>query len=276
MLVLLTACASLSAATADGSASATDAATAVATATSLPGAVPGYSQVFADDFTVPAATGSWGTNNASRVVYTGDHGGRWTEYPDGWWPGEASGPYGPSQVLSVHNGVLDFYLHSNSSGQPMGASPSVILASGSQYQTYGMWVGRIKVVYNDSHDLDAYHIAWLLWPKSNARYKRAESDFPETQLDSNSPCAYAHHVGHGGQDVSCAHVDLTQWHTYTQTWGPGYRNYYIDGTLVGGSNYRVWRRPERWQLQIEPTGARDGASGHVLVDWVAVYSRSGA
>jgi hypothetical protein len=37
-----------------------------------------------DDFTIDAALGSWGTNNSQTVVYTGDHGGKWVEYPDGW------------------------------------------------------------------------------------------------------------------------------------------------------------------------------------------------
>jgi len=247
----------------------------LAAATSLPGAVPGYTQVFADDFTIPAATGSWGTSNADNVVYTGDHGGRWTEYPDGWKPSEADGPYGPSQVLSVHNGTLDYYLHSNASGQPMGASPSPILSTGTRYQTYGVWQARMKVTYGDSHNLDVYHIASLLWPVSNSMWRRAESDFPETQLSSGKVCAFAHHRGRGGQDVTCASLDLTQWHTYTQVWGPGYRDYYVDGTMVESSTYRVYKHPERWQLQIEPTGRPDGASGHVLFDWVAVYAPAG-
>jgi len=30
----------------------------------------------------------------------------------------------------------------------------------------------------------------------------------------------------------------------------------------------VWSGPERWQLQVEPTGINDGDSGHVYVKWV--------
>ena len=62
--------------------------------------------------------------------------------------------------------------------------------------------------------------------------------------------------------------DPTHWHVYTQTWGPGFRSYYVDGRLVGTSTNRVWSAPERWQLQVEPSGLTDGGSGHIYVKWV--------
>ena len=37
---------------------------------------------------------------------------RWWAYPDGW-PDTGDGAiYSPSSVLSIHNGVLDYYIHS--------------------------------------------------------------------------------------------------------------------------------------------------------------------
>ena len=240
----------------------------------LPAAPSGYTPVCQDDFTVNAPTGSWGTSDASAVVYTGEHGCRWVEYPDGWSSTYTNGQpgYEPGQVLSVHDGMLDFYLH-NVNGLPAGANPSPILANtGTQYQTYGEYTIRAKVVYNDSQRLHDFYVAWLLWPQNDGDWQSAESDYPEATLSDTQVCAYAHHGGSGAQDSYCSPVDFTQWHTYTQVWGPGYRNYYLDGALIGSSTNQVWSGVERWQIQTEPSGSNDGDSGHVLVDWAAVYA----
>ena len=90
-----------------------------------------------DTFTKAAPLGSFAAKSPNQVVYRGDHGLAWTEYPDGWpstySAGGAEG-YQPSTVLSVHNGVLDFYLHSDPHGNPVGADPSP-LPAGRRYQT---------------------------------------------------------------------------------------------------------------------------------------------
>ena len=237
------------------------------------GDIPGWHQIFVDDFTVNAPMGSWGTSSASQVVYTGDHGGQWVEYPDGWSATYTNGApgYQPAQVLSVHNGELDFYLH-NVNGLASGANPSPVLPGNTQYQTYGMYTAEVKVTYDDSLDLQDYHMAWLLWPMSDSNWQYAESDFPELDLNSSSVSAFAHYGGGGSQDYFNTPVNVTQWHTYTQAWGPGYRKYYVDGNLIGTSTNQVFSQPERWQLQTEPNGGSSGSAGHVLVDWVAVYS----
>ena len=223
--------------------------------------------VFADDFTKDAATGSWGTTDASEVVYTGDHSGQWCEYPDGWpstYTGGQPG-YQPAQVLSVHDGTLDFYLRSYN-GLAAGANPSPILPGGSQYQTYGVYTTRIKLTYDDANHLNDYYDAWLLWPNSDSDWQSAESDFPEANLSDTSVNYFAHYGGSGSQDYGNNSLDFTQWHTFTQEWGPGYRSYYLDGQLMGTSTHQVYSQPERWQLQTEPSGSNNGSSGHELVD----------
>jgi beta-glucanase (GH16 family) len=178
--------------------------------------------------------------------------------------------------------VLDFYLH-NVNSLPAGANPSPVMpsgivAGGGSYQTYGMYSVRMKVEYDDANRLDDYHIAFLLWPKDGTAWASAESDFPEMTLNSGQVCAFAHYgpsTGNGStKDAYCRNIDITQWHTFTQKWRPGSRSYYIDGQLIGTSKNQVWSGPERWQLQTEPSGTNDGDSGHVLVDWVTVYSRA--
>jgi hypothetical protein len=253
-----------------------------------PTPVPGRSESFGhrayalegmDTFTKDAPLGSLAPAMANQIVYTGDHGMTWTGYPDGWpstYSGHAEG-YQPSTVLSVHDGVLDFHLHNDAHGNPVGADPSP-LPGGNRYQTYGAWSLCEKVAPADSHNLADFHQAFLLWPRNFHDWLRAESDYPEHDLHTRDFAGYSHYGGSGSQAVFDIHTvirsfDNRQWHVYTQTWGPGFRSYYVDGRLVGTST-RVWSRPERWQLQIEPLGTiNDGDSGHVYVKWVWIGRR---
>jgi hypothetical protein len=228
-----------------------------------------------DTFTKDAPLGSLAPAKANQIVYTGDHGMRWTGYPDGWpstYSGRAEG-YQPSTVLSIHNGVLDFHLHNDAHGNPVGADPSP-LPGGNRYQTFGAWSLCEKVSPADSHKLRDFHQAFLLWPRSARDWLWAEADYPEEDLDTLDFAGYAHFGGSGSQDVFDIQsvvpaFDSRRWHVYTLAWGPGFRSYYVDGRLVGTSTSQVWSRPERWQLQIEPLGTiNDGDSGHVYLKWV--------
>ena len=225
-----------------------------------------------DDFTKPAAIGSFASGDG-RPVYTGDHGMAWSEYADGatsTYSGGAPG-YEPSVVQSVHDGVLDWYLH-NYDGTPVSANPSPFPA-GHQYQTYGRYSFCEKLVPADAHRLDDFYQAMMLWPQNDGDYQSAESDFPEGHLSDTSFNAYAHYGGSGAQDpFQTPPIDTSQWHVYTQEWGPGFRNYYIDGSLIGTSTNQVTSLPERWQLQVEPSGTNDGDTGHAFVGWVAIWA----
>jgi hypothetical protein len=240
------------------------------------GDIPGWHQVFADDFTKNAPLGAF-ASNGNGPVYKGDHGGRWGSYGDGWpcppWPN----CYRPAQVVSVHDGVLDFWLH-NVNGAPAGATLTPYIAGNSTVQTYGRFVARFKVVYDDSRRLDEYHIAWLLWPAREADWQVAESDFPEADLNQTSVCAYAHGPSPGEQQERCTGIEFSQWHTFVQEWKPGERRYLIDGKLVGGSPLTagVYAGPEFWALQNEAHARPgDSTSGHLLVDWVTAYALAG-
>lgn len=239
-----------------------------------------YTLAGMDTFTKDAPVGSFAQSTNNQIVYTGDHGMSWTGYPDGApssYSGGAEG-YQPSTVLSVHDGVLDFHLHNDSNGNPVGADPSP-LPGGSRYQIYGAWSFCEQLAPADAHRLDDFKQAPLLWPQNDGDARSAESDFPEADLNAFDFSGFAHYGGSGSQEVFNVQsvepgYDPTRWHVYTQTWGPGFRSYYVDGQLVGTSTKQVWSGPERWQLQIEPLGMNDGDSGHAYVKWIWIGTLS--
>ncbi len=227
-----------------------------------------------DTFTKAAPLGSFAQSTNNQIVYTGDHGMSWTGYGDGWTSTYSGGKegYQPSTVLSVHDGMLDFRLHSDANGNPVGANPSP-LPGGNRYQTYGAWSFCEKMAPADTHNLDDFYQAPLLWPSNDGDSPSAESDFPEGNLSGPDFKGFAHYGGSGAQDYFSIRTVMptfaaTQWHVYTQTWGPGFRSYYVDGQLVGTSTHQVWSGPERWQMQVEPSGTNDGDAGDVLIAWV--------
>lgn len=234
------------------------------------GDIPGWKQIFYDDFTKEAALGSWGSDcDAARIVYTGAQGQKWRSYPKCFKDTYQKRPYRADSVLSVQHGMLIFHLHPVN-GQPAGANPSPVIDSQSQYQTYGRYTARFKV---DMPDLDEYHIAWLLWPESDKWPDDGEEDFPEGSLGGTIG-GFHHYAGKGAcigcQDPAATHETFTGWHTYTIEWRPGNIKYMLDGKVILNSNQWVPDKPMRWQLQTETKG--DGAhSGKLLVDWVAVY-----
>lgn len=234
-----------------------------------------WTPIASEDFNLAAPLGSWGSDcDASKIVYTGATGTQWRTYPKCYLDTFNKRPYRSDQVLSVHDGSLDYWLHPVD-GKPAGANPSPVLPGGTNYQTYGRYTARIK---QTTAQLSDYYMAWLLWPENDSDYQCAESDFPEGGMGDNSVSAYSHYGCAGSQQIFNASVDKTQWHTYTQEWLPGKRNYYIDGNLVGTATNQIWTKPQRWQMQTETnsskcetTAAGCTQSGNLLVDWVVVY-----
>jgi hypothetical protein len=255
-----------------------------------------YTVAGEDTFTKDAPVGTFAQGSVPDAsyltpVYTGDYGMGWSAYPDGW-PGSYTAStvpaYQPSTVVSVHDSVLDFYLHDDANGNPVGADLSP-WPGGSEYQTYGAYSLCEKVT--SPGQLADFYQATLLWPQNKSDGQCAESDFPETysslnggSLDSGEIYAFAHYgawtpqsgcpSGTWTQDGWHTPIDLSQWHVFTQEWGPGYRSYYIDGTRVYTTTHQVWSQPERWQLQMEPSPSsqvpttKTGGTGHLYISWV--------
>lgn len=235
------------------------------------GDLPGWKQIFYDDFTKDAPVGSWGSEcDSQRVAYTGAQGQKWRSYPKCFKDTYQKRPYRADQVLSVKNGMLNFYLRPVD-GQPAGANPSPLIDGTQQYQTYGRYTTRFRT---DTANLNEYYVAWLLWPQSEKWPDDGEEDFPEGRLSGN--VGGFHHYVSPGACVGCQDqardvgAKFNQWHTYTIEWTPGRVKYILDGTVVLDSTKYVPTKPMRWQLQTETNG-NGSSQGNLMVDWVAVY-----
>lgn len=223
------------------------------------GDLPGWHQTYVEDFGKAAPTGS----------FVSTYGAHWGAYDDGWKDTSKNGTYMPSKVLSVHNGVLDYSVHSEN-GQHLVSAPFV-------KQTFGQVYGRYSVRFR-SDALAGYKTAFLLWPDSERWPDDGEIDFPEGNLDS-SISGFAHNASAaGGQVEVTTGATYAQWHTATIEWAPGKVTFALDGKVMGGSTHNVPATAMHWVLQTET--ALDGSApannvaGHVLIDWVALYTRA--
>jgi hypothetical protein len=242
--------------------SAEDTAVSSPSGESMPvGDVPGWHQVFADDFTTDVPLGSFPSAVSAK----------WTAYQDGWKDTSKNGTYEPSQVLSVSGGVLDMYLHT-ANGIHMVSAPEPIIPGGSPGLPYGRYVVRFH-----SDPVAGYKTAWLLWPDSGVWPQDGEIDFPEGNLTSTIS-AFMHQMNATSgsqQDAYPTSVTYTSWHTADLVWTAAACSFTLDGTTIGTSTALIPSTPMHWVLQTETqlSGGppSDTASGHVQVDWVVVY-----
>ncbi len=253
-----------------------------ASSASIPvGDLPGWRQIFRDDFTVDAPLGSWGSQcDHQRIAYTGASGSQWRSYPSCFLDTYQKRPYRADQVLSVHDGILDFHLH-KVDGVPAGANPSPLIKSGSQYQTYGRYAARFRVT--GAAALSDYYVAWLTWPQSGnwngSGPGDGEIDFPEGHL--NNTIGGFHHCL-SNNSVNCGSAStggatFSAWHTFIIEWTPQAVKFILDNQTVMNFTEpaQIPNTPMRWQLQTETNGpGTSEASGHLELDWVAVYERS--
>jgi beta-glucanase (GH16 family) len=229
------------------------------------GDLPGWTQVYSDDFSQSVPLGQFPAAVSSQ----------WTDYPDGWNDTTGNGEYEPSQVVSIHDGVMDLYLHTQN-GVHMVAAPEPVIP-GAPGSDGGLLYGRYSVRFK-ADPVPGYKTAWLLWPDSN-QWSEGEIDYPEGDLN-NTFDAYMHYRGDPtSQDVYSTSATYTSWHTATIEWTPQAVTFYLDGQDIGSSTNTgdIPDTPMHLVLQTETqlTGGppSDSAAGHVYIDWVVVYSR---
>ncbi len=235
---------------------------------------PGWRQVFAEDFN---------DGNVPIGAFPGPvYGTRWSEnYFDGT-PDTAgqqqktNSGYYPSKVLSVHDGVLDMYLHTEN-GVSMGAAPAPKLEKTSERPYNSQLYGRYSVRFS-ADALKGFKVAWLLWPDSEQWPQDGEIDFPEGDL-AGFLFAAMHGTDPSGKAIDNFQTQssFTSWHTATTEWSPGRVEFFLDGRSIGVSTSATPNKPMHYILQTEsclPVCPLPETSGHVYVDWVAIWAKS--
>lgn len=223
------------------------------------GNLSGWKQVFTDDF----------TTNVSGGSFPGTYAKKWTGY-DGFTDSAGIGAY-DVDTISVSGGAMDIHLRTVN-GKVMTAAPAPIVTTAWKGQTYGRYTIRFK-----ADAVANFKAAWLLWPDSN-NWNQGEVNFPEGELNSKM-MGYNHCINDPVRN--CYWFDsATQfsggWHTATIEWIPGKITFNVDGK-TGSTTSNVPSVPLHWVLQTETSGGRpsSSASGHILIDWVSVYTYTG-
>jgi len=227
------------------------------------GDLPGWHQIFTENFKTNVPLGGF-----PGAVY----GNKFTIYPDGTpdTAGQAGAPsrYYPSKVVSVKNGLLNLYLHTEN-GTPMAAA---ILPTLPGNHLYGMYSIRFR-----SDALPRFKTAWLLWPSNNIWPHNGEIDFPEGALN-RTIAAFMHHEGavdENDQDIFGSSMTYTSWHTATIVWTAHTVDFLLDGESIGTSTTRIPNTPMDWVIQTE--SCLDGCpaattAGNLQIAWMVAYA----
>jgi len=220
------------------------------------GNLPGWRQIFTEDFDQDAPLGSFPGSA---------YGQRWGGY-EGIQDTAEEGTYSNRRVVSVRDGVLDMYLRTED-GTPLVAAPAPLVDGEWGGQLYGRYTVRFR-----ADPVEGYKTAWLLWPDSND-WAEGEIDFPEGPLDGEMYAANLR-VGHPGEfDLKTDGIaTYDDWHVATTEWTPSGVTFYLDGQEVGSSDVSP-SAPMHWMLQTETAFEKppESSAGHVEVDWVAIY-----
>jgi hypothetical protein len=236
------------------------------------GDLPGWRQVFTDDFTVDVD--SWGECGSYEDHTCPDlpepYRAKWWAYPsthqDTREKLQGDGGYYQPSDLSMSDGMLRIRL-SRENGTTRSAAPYPKLDA----LTYGRYAVRFKV----DEAAPGFKIAWLLWRTIE---EWGEIDFPEADLDREIHAFM--HKQDGGQDDFATGVPVagTGWHTSVIEWTPGEVKFFLDGRLIGTSTESVPDTAMNWILQSETSLSgelpEDGAEAAIDVDWVAAWERA--
>ncbi|MCU1501179.1 MAG: glycoside hydrolase [Ilumatobacteraceae bacterium] len=230
------------------------------------GNLPGWRQIFTDDFTTPVPVGSFPAAVSSK----------WTAYPSPWKDTTGYGVNTPLKVDSIADGMLTQYVHTEGNTAMISAIQPKLTANGTTGQLYGRYALRFR-----TDPLDGYKMAWMLWPDSGQNVQDGEIDFPETNLDSTTVWAFMHRTDNlqtGNDQASFVrNVDLSAWHTAVIEWSPNLVVYKLDGVEIGRTQERIPDTAMHWVLQTETdmflTAPPDpSVAGNVQIDWVAAWA----
>lgn len=226
------------------------------------GDLPGWKQIFAEDFTRPAALGAF----SSTYSNIGSYPYPWTDTSRN--SRSNPGYYHTDKTVSVVNGTLSANLHYDAT---LGRHLVAALTPKLPTTTYGRYSIRLR-----ADSIPGYKIAPLLWPDSGVWPNDGEVDFPEGDLNGGKLAAFSHYaLASGGQDYFSTGVTHTSWHVYETAWSPGKIEFFVDGKSIGVSAKNVPSKAMHWVLQFETntgsTAPPTSAAGNVQVDWIKAY-----
>jgi hypothetical protein len=228
------------------------------TSTAPVGDLPGWTQVYAENFNTPA-TAAAVENTYSHIAV----------YPDG----SGDGKY-QAENVSVANGMLQIALH-YVGGQGQGAALVIKPTSGDAWgQTYGRYSARVRADY-----LPGFGSAMQLWPSDDV-WEHGETDYPEGDF-SDQLNAYNHEVSSTpgvNSLVLNTGASWQDWHVVTTEWSPTAMKFYLDGTLIGQDTENVSSSERNWIIQAAEhgDGSATNVTGFLQIDWVAVWTYAGA
>jgi beta-glucanase (GH16 family) len=219
-----------------------------------------WHQVYKENFSTTASLGQFSKKYPKIASYNG--------YDDT----SGHGLYDPAHVLSVHNGVLDFDLHTIS------GKPRVSSIAPDNYLS--LKTGRFSIRYKTTKTA-GYKFVGMFWPSDDV-WNEGEIDWPEADLGAKprpaSAIAGSYHDGTmtfmpGYQKFAA--TDTTGWHTATTEWGKGVIRFYWDGKLLLTVTKGVPTQAMHVQLQAETAIAepspKASAVGHVDIDWISIW-----
>lgn len=223
----------------------------------MPSSAPaGWKRAFAEDFTTDAPSGK----------FTATYGDRFVAY-DGFNDTSGVGKYS-ADALSTSGGNLNMRMHTDKTGQPLGAAIIPLVDGKWGGQTSGRYDIRLR-----ADNAPGYGVAGLLWSDTNT-WTDGEIDFPEGALDGGVTLSN-HCPAHPEQN--CLHQDLdttfANWHTYTVEWTAKKLTFFVDGKAVATTDHDIPTKPLHFVLQAAThSGAKPAANvdGNVQVAWMTI------
>ncbi len=234
--------------------------TSAATPTTSSAAPVGGQHDYVQDFST--AVSAWPGNGGAPAGYgaSGVNTAGFCTYADG-----TSSKYYPSQVLSVHDGMLDYYNHDSKA--------AAVLPFCYTGFTYGTYTVRMKL---STGGYPGYHNAFLLWPNSNQW--TAETDYPESNTSDTNPYLAVYQGNGTFLPAQTTHTPSAwtdgSWHDYTIQWGPGFQRFYQDGKLLSTVTGNIPNYAMHPVLQNEWAGSSNSPppasnSGHTYIDRIS-------
>jgi Glycosyl hydrolases family 16 len=240
-----------------------------------------WHQVFADNFpsNEDVALGST-CGDSTAFPHAANVSTKWTAYPYGWKGTPTWGSYCPELTTSIHDGMMDIWLHSATVNGTMLHLIDAVeprFSSGGGSQLYGRYVIR----YEEPVSFPMFHLSWLLWPDSNVWPGDGEIDFPEGDTNQATTNAFMHYQGAtsgGQQDAYTAQTPISgAWHTAVIEWLPSRCTFILDGKTIGNSTSHIPDTSMHYVIQnggsFGVTTPNNTSQGHIYIDWVAIYAR---